>query len=155
MCIDGRHLDEEFFARLRESGATWRPLLGFPVVPGLHPFRFLPIAYHISGREAWDEVAEQFLGTGATAIYLTNVPADEFLIRLIQLVFIRDTLGATGTFPIYLPEVVLNHLERATGPALKPMLDCFQFFVGEYPAAAAVDIVSTPDIQELITAVAQ
>jgi hypothetical protein len=153
ICIDGRHLDEEFFARLRESGTTWRPLLGFPVVPGLHPFRFLPIAYHISGREAWNEVAERFLGTGATAIYLTSVPADEFLIRLIQLVFIRDTLGTTSTFPIYLPEVVLDHLSKTAGPPLKPMLDCFQFFVGENPAAKAVDIVSTPDIQELIIAV--
>jgi hypothetical protein len=153
MCVDGRHLDDDFFSRLRESGATWRPLLGFPLVPGLHPFRFLPIAYHISGREAWDEVAERFLGTGATAIYLTSLPADEFLIRLIQLLFVRDGVGATNVFPVYLPAAVLGHLSRAAGPTLQPMFDCFQFFVGENPAAAAVDVVSKADIQELVVAV--
>ncbi|PYS40775.1 MAG: hypothetical protein DMG14_09505, partial [Acidobacteria bacterium] len=93
MCIDGRHLDEDFFTRLRESGTTWRPLLGFPVVPGVHPFRFLPFAYHINGREAWNEVADHFLGTGGTAIYLTSLPADEFLIRLIQLLLVGDGRG--------------------------------------------------------------
>jgi hypothetical protein len=152
MCVDGRHLDDEFFARLRESGATWRPLLGFPLVPGIHPFRFLPIAYHISGREAFNEIAERFLGTGGTAIYLTTLPADEFLIRLIQFLLVRDGLGSTNIFPIYLPEVVLRHLERAAAASLKPMLDCFQFFIGENPAAAALDIVAKPDIEELVIA---
>jgi hypothetical protein len=153
MCVDGRHLDEEFFSRLRESGATWRPLLGFPLVPGIHPFRFLPIAYHISGREAFNEVAERFLGTGGMGIYVTSLPADEFLIRLIQLLFTRNAHGSTNIFPIYLPEAVLRHLEQAPAPALKPMLDCFQFFIGENPAAAAIDIVTKPDIQELVVAV--
>ena len=153
MCVDGRHLDDEFFSRLRESGTTWRPLLGFPLVPGIHPFRFLPLAYHIGGREAFNEVAERFLGTGATAIYLTSLPADEFLIRLIQLLFIRDAYGSTNLFPVFLPEIVLRHLQQAATPSLKAMLDCFQFFIGENPAASAVDIVTKPDIQELLIAV--
>src|SRR5215475_13993667 len=153
VCVDGRHLDDEFFARLRESGATWRPLLGFPLVPGIDPFRFLPIAYHISGREAFNEIAERFLGTGGTAIYLTALPADEFLIRLIQFLLIRDGAGSTNVFPVYLPEIVLRHLEHVAAPSLKSMLDCFQFFIGENPAAAALDIVAKPDIQELVIAV--
>jgi hypothetical protein len=152
-CVDGRHLDDEFFARLRESAVTWRPLLGFPLVPGIHPFRFLPIAYHISGREAFNEVAERFLGTGGTAIYLTALPADEFLIRLMQLLFVRDGQGSTNIFPMYLPRVVLRYLEGAAAPTLKPMLDCFQFFIGENPAAAGVDIVTKPDIEELVVAI--
>jgi hypothetical protein len=155
MCIDGRHVDETFFARLRASGTTWRPLLGFPVVPGIHPFRFLPIAYHIGGRDAWNEAADRFLGTGGSAIYLTSVPADEFLIRLIQLAFTRDTVGATDIFPVYVPEIVLNHLSKAAEPILRPMLECFQFFIGENPAVGAVEIVSKPDIQDVIIAVAQ
>jgi hypothetical protein len=152
MCIDGRHLDEDFFTRLRESGTTWRPLLGFPLIPGFHPFRFLPIAYHIKGRDAWNEVAERFLGTGGTGIYLTSLPADEFMIRLIQLLFIRDGRGSTDVFPLYLPDIVLGHMEKAVGPAIEKMLESFQFFVGENPAAASVDIVSRPDIQELVVA---
>jgi hypothetical protein len=153
MCIDGRHLDDEFFTRLRESETTWRPLLGFPLIPGLHPFRFLPIAYHIKGREAWNEAAERFLGTGGTGIYLTSLPADEFMIRLIQFLFIRDGRGCTDVFPIYLPDVVLGHLEKAVGPAVEKMLESFQFFVGENPATASIDIVSKPDIQELVVAI--
>jgi hypothetical protein len=150
MCVDGRHLDDNFFARLRESERTWRPLLGFPMIPGTQPFRFLPIAYHINGRDAWNDVAERFLGTGGTAIYLTSRPADEFLIRLIQLLFVRDARGATGIFPVYLPEVVLEHLRNGADQAINPMLDCFQFFIGENPSAHAVDIVSGPEIQELL-----
>jgi hypothetical protein len=153
ICIDGRHLDEEFFSRLRESETTWRPLLGFPLIPGIHPFRFLPIAYHIKGREAWDEVADRFLGTGGTGIYLTSLPADEFMIRLIQLLLMRDGRGSTDVFQIYLPDIVLGHLEKAVGPSVERMLESFQFFVGENPATASIDIVSKPDIQELIVAI--
>jgi hypothetical protein len=149
ICVDGRHLDDDLFARLRQSERTWRPLLGFPMTPGTQPFRFLPIAYHINGRDAWNDVAERFLGTGGTAIYLTSLPADEFLIRLIQLMFVRDARGATGIYPLYLPEVVLERLRNGADRAINPMLDCFQCFIGENPAARAVDIVSRPDIQEL------
>ena len=152
MCVDGRHLDDDFFARLRQSERTWRPLLGFPMIPGTHPFRFLPIVYHINGRDAWNDVAERFLGTGGTAIYLTSLPADEFLIRLIQLLFGRDTRGATSIYPVYLPEVVLEHLRNGADQTINPMLDCFQFFIGENPSARAVDIVSGPEIQELLIA---
>src|SRR5215813_5669822 len=152
MCVDGRHLDDDFFARLRESERTWRPLLGFPMVPGTHPFRFLPIAYHINGRDAWNDVAERFLGTGGTAIYLTNLPVDEFLIRLSQLLFVRDVRGATSIYPVYLPEVVLEHLRNGAVHAISSMLDCFQFFIGENPSARAVDIVSGLEIQELLIA---
>ena len=152
MCVDGRHLDDDFFARLRASERTWRPLLGFPMIPGTHPFRFLPIAYHINGRDAWNDVAERFLGTGGTGIYLTSLPADEFLIRLIQLLFVRDARGATSLYQLYLPEVVLEHLRNGAEQAISPMLDCFQFFIGENPSARAVDIVSGPEIGELLIA---
>jgi hypothetical protein len=152
ICVDGRHLDDDFFTRLRESGMTWRPLLGFPVVPGIHPFRFLPIAYHIKGREAWNEAAERFLGTGGTTIYLTSLPVDEFLMRLIQSLFVRDTRGATNIHPVYLPEIVLEHLSKAASRAVNPMSECFQFFIGENPSARAVDIVSRSEIQDLLVA---
>jgi hypothetical protein len=152
MCVDGRHLDDDFFARLRASERTWRPLLGFPMIPGTHPFRFLPIAYHINGRDAWNDVAERFLGTGGTAIYLTSLPADEFFIRLIQLVFVCDARGATSICPVYLPEVMLEHLRNGADQAISSILDCFQFFIGENPSAHAVDIVSGPEIQELLVA---
>jgi hypothetical protein len=122
------------------------------MIPGTQPFRFLPIAYHINGRDAWNDVAERFLGTGGTAIYLTSLPADEFLIRLIQLLFGRDARGATSIYPVYLPEVVLERLRNGADQVVSPMLDCFQFFIGENPSARAVDIVSGPEIQELLMA---
>ena len=150
ICIDGRHLDDEFFGKLRESGATWRPVLGFPMIPGVHPFRYLPIAYQISNRGAWDEVAEQFLGTGGAGIYLSSLAADEFFIRLIQLVFTRNNEGATDLLRVFLPEAVLNHLEKAAGPPLERFLQCVQVFIGERPSLASVDIVSANDIDEVV-----
>jgi len=153
LCIDGRHLDDDFFSRLRESGVPWRALMGFPLIPGLHPFRYLPIAYHINGRDAWNEVAELFVGTGGTALYLTSLPADEFLTRIIQLLLVRDHRGATRLFPVYLPETVLEQLQKTTRPALKSMLECFEFFVGENPAAGSIDIVSASEIQGLVNSV--
>src|SRR2546428_9553858 len=45
--LDGRFFTDELFNRIKQSGAAWRPLLGFPVIPGFHPFRYLTIAFHI------------------------------------------------------------------------------------------------------------
>src|SRR5262245_18084771 len=155
VCVDGRHLHDEFFERLRQDGTTWRALLGFPMIPGLHPFRYLPIAYHINGREAWNQVADEFLGTGGTGVYLTKHAADGFLIRLIQLVFVRDGRGATDLFPVYLPEAVLEFLEKSRGPSLKSALECFEFFVGENPQESSVDIIAASDIEDVVRVAAE
>jgi hypothetical protein len=152
VCMDGRHLSDEFFSGLRESGTAWRALLGFPLIPGFHPFQYLPIAYHVNGRDAWNEAADHLMGTGGMALYLTGLPPDDFFTRLIQLLLVRDERGATDIFPVYLPETVLDQLQNASRPELKSMLDCFQFFVGENPTAAAIDIVSTTEIESLVNA---
>jgi hypothetical protein len=150
VCMDGRHLNDEFFTELRESGTAWRALLGFPLIPGFHPFQYLPIAYHVNGRDAWKQAADHLMGTGGMALYLTGLPPDDFFTRLIQLLLVRDEHGATDVFPVYLPETVLDQLQNATRPELKSMLECFQFFVGENPTAFSIDIVSTIEIESLV-----
>jgi hypothetical protein len=152
VCMDGRHLNDEFFSGLREIGTAWRALLGFPLIPGFHPFRYLPLAYHVKGRDAWNEAADHLIGTGGMALYLTSLPPDDFFTRLIQLLLFRDEHGATDVFPVYLPQTVLDQLQNAGRPELEPMLDCFQFFVGENPTAVSIDIVSTIEIESLVSA---
>jgi hypothetical protein len=155
ICIDGRHVDDDFFSKLQQNGATWRPLLGFPLIPGIQPFRYLPIAYHIGSRDAWDEVAERFLGTGGTGIYLSPLSADDFLVRLTQLLFTRNSDGATELFSVFLPDAVIAYLEKATETTLERLLQCFQVFVGERSGIPAIDIVSAQDIDETVRSVAE
>jgi hypothetical protein len=150
VCMDGRHLSDDFFSGLRESGTAWRALLGFPLIPGFHPFQYLPIAYHVPDRDGWNQAADHLMGTGGMTLYLTSLPPDDFFTRLIQLLLVRDERGATDVFPVYLPETVLDRLQNASRPELKPMLDCFQFFIGENPTAGSIDIVTTIEIESLV-----
>ncbi len=150
VCLDGRHLDDAFFARLRELGSTWRALLGFPLVPGLHPFRYLPVACHINNRRAWTDLADRFIGKGAVAVYMSGLPKEDFFAKLIQTVFATNDRGSTAVFPLYLPAAVIAHFEKASPSSLRLNLDDFQLFIGENANLETFDIVSKADIEPLI-----